>query len=81
MLIFHSCDWGNLGKELQMKYVPQSGKEKEKVARWIGYGYPIIEKSLFCEDNRVTLVDMALYHRIIMWNSDSLCLIVCRRNI
>ena len=55
-LFIHSCDWGNLGKELQIKYVPQSGKEKEKVARWIGYGYPIIEKSLFCEDNRVTLV-------------------------
>lgn len=55
-LFIHSCDWGNLGKELQIKYVPQSGKEKEKVARWIGYGYPIIERSLFCEDNRVTLV-------------------------
>lgn len=32
-LFFHSCDWGNLGKELQMKYVPQSGKEKK---RWLG---------------------------------------------
>lgn len=55
-LFIHSCDWGNLGEELLNKYVPQNGKKKEKVARWIGYGYPQAEKSMFCEDNRVTIV-------------------------
>lgn len=55
-LFIHSCDWGNLGEELQNRYIPQNGKKKEKVARWIGYGCPIIERSMFCEDNRVTLV-------------------------
>lgn len=55
-LFIHSCDWGNLGEELQSKYVPQNRKKKENVARWIGYGYPLIERSLFCEDNRVTLI-------------------------
>ena len=55
-LFIHSCDWRNLGENLQEKYVPQNGKQKEMVARWIGYGYPCKEKSLFCEDNRVTLV-------------------------
>lgn len=55
-LFIHSCDWGNLGEELQNRYILQNGRKKEKVARWIGYGCPIIERSLFCEDNRVTLI-------------------------
>lgn len=55
-LFIHSCSWGDMGMQLQNSYVPQDGsKARENVERWIGYGSPNIEKSMFCEDQRVVL--------------------------
>lgn len=55
-LFIHSCSWGDMGTQLQNLYVPQErGKARENVERWIGYGSPDIEKSMFCEDQRVVL--------------------------
>lgn len=55
-LFIHSCSWGAMGTQLQSQYVPQeNGKARDNVERWIGYGTPEIERSMFCEDQRVTL--------------------------
>lgn len=55
-MFIHSCSWGDLGAVLQNNYVPHGhGKARENVERWIGYGMPEIERSMFCEDQRVTL--------------------------
>lgn len=56
-MFIHSCSWTSLGLTLKNNYVPKNnGKARENVSRWIGYGIPEIEKSLFNEDYRVTLM-------------------------
>lgn len=54
-MFIHCCSWDNLGVDLS-RFVPQNMSQKESVARWIGYGSPNIEKSMFCEETRATVI-------------------------
>jgi len=56
-MFVHACKWGDLGRVLKNNYVPNhSGKANENVKKWIGYGSPELERSLFCNNQRVTLI-------------------------
>lgn len=56
-MLVHCCSWGDVGKVLHDKFVPQIPRlRKKEVLKWIGYGYPNPEISSFCTDQRVTLV-------------------------
>lgn len=56
-MFIHACTWGDLGHRLMENYVPTDGRHsRDNVSRWIGYGYPIIERSLFNENHRVTIL-------------------------
>ena len=56
-MFIHCCSWENLGANLSKDYVPNIPRQqKREVLKWIGYGYPNPERSLFCTDQRVTLI-------------------------
>ena len=52
----HCCSWQQLGDDIR-KYVPVNSRSARKEAlKWVGYGAPRPELSLFCTDQRVTLM-------------------------
>ena len=52
----HCCSWQQLGDDIR-KYVPVNSRTARKEAlKWVGYGAPRPELSLFCTDQRVTLM-------------------------
>lgn len=56
-MFIHACTWGDLGQKLMENHVPADGRHsRDNTSRWIGYGYPILERSLFNEDYRVTIL-------------------------
>jgi len=52
----HCCSWQQLGDDMR-RYVPVASRSARKEAlKWVGYGAPRPEYSLFCTDQRVTLM-------------------------
>ena len=56
-MLLHSCSWGDCGRNLMTKYVPQlQNIKKKETLKWIGHGIPNPEISSFCTDQRATLM-------------------------
>jgi len=59
-LLIHSANWGEKGKVLEDLFGPHGqGKyvaRRDNVARFLGYGKPIIEHAMQCASNRATMV-------------------------
>lgn len=55
-LIVHGCSWGEVGDCLSSHLKPhyKSHQVKQKVAQWLGYGIPDIQKVLECTEQRAT---------------------------
>ena len=57
-LVAHGCSWDEVGENIQ-KYLPEGTDNRSAKSikrRWIGYGYPDLEKSLMCNPKRVTVL-------------------------
>ena len=55
-MLVHSCSWHYMASDIR-QYIPVSSRNSRKEAlRWIGYGTPCPEVSLFCTDQRATLI-------------------------
>lgn len=57
-LTVHGCSWNEIGENIQ-KYLPTGTNNKAAKSikrRWIGYGYPDLDKSLVCNPKRVTVL-------------------------
>ena len=56
-MLLHCCSWQQMGKDLKEHYIPISGRPlRPGVAKWIGYGRPMPELSMYCTEQRVTLI-------------------------
>ena len=54
----HGCSWTTLSDSID-RYLPNGTDKKEAKAikrQWIGYGYPVIERSLACSPQRATVI-------------------------
>lgn len=57
-LVVHGCSWDEIGENIQ-KYLPEGTDNRTAKSikrRWIGYGYPDLDKSLLCNPKRVTVL-------------------------
>ena len=57
-LVAHGCSWGEVAENIQ-KFLPAGTENKAAKSikrRWIGYGYPDLDKSLMCNPKRVTVL-------------------------
>lgn len=56
-MLIHCCSWKEIGKDLMDNYVPDEPRKKRYNAlKWIGYGYPDVNISTICTDQRATLI-------------------------
>lgn len=57
-MLVHGCSWNELGSKLYELLRPDDNGTQIKnwVSRWIGYGVPVLEKTLGCNDQRATLI-------------------------
>lgn len=57
-MVVHGCSWDGIEDNIE-KYlsVGLSGRKVKRIKhQWIGYGYPVFEKSLTCNPHRVTVL-------------------------
>ena len=54
-MLIHCCSWGEVGRKIMSTYVPQNRRRRETI-KWIGYGFPNQEISLFCTSQRATFI-------------------------
>ncbi|QDC44771.1 S8 family peptidase [Methylophilus medardicus] len=59
-LLTHSCQWGDIGKVLEVAFPPQGryvwSKRRDSVAKFLGYGRPQVEDVLAGNNRRITLL-------------------------
>ena len=56
-MFIHSCNWGEMGRDMRERYVPQiARKQRQETLKMIGYGYPEPNNYFVCTDQRVTLI-------------------------
>ena len=56
-MFIHSCNWGEMGRNMMDHYVPQiARKQRQETLKMIGYGYPEPDNSLVCTDQKITLI-------------------------
>ena len=63
-MLVHSCTWGQMGVDMKEQFLPLTGQSlRPGVAKWIGYGRPMVEVSSYCTDQRVTLIGYGSLHQ------------------
>lgn len=57
-MLVHGCSWGEIGSRIsEILRTPDNGRQLNSlVSRWIGYGYPEIDRVLHCTEQRATLL-------------------------
>lgn len=57
-LIIHGASWGDIGSRINeiLNDIHDPKEKKKLIGRLIGYGYPDFQKSLFCTDQRATVL-------------------------
>lgn len=59
-MLVHSCSWHYMGSDIR-QFIPVPPRNSRKEAlKWVGYGTPYPEVSIFCTDQRVTLIGFDL---------------------
>lgn len=59
-MLVHGTSWGELGANIDAVLNPalDTNQKKRIKTNWIGYGYPLWEKSLSCTDQRATVIGL-----------------------
>lgn len=56
-MIIHGCSWGEIESHISSIFdETDTNRIKNYVTRWCGYGIPDLNKSLYCTDQRVSLL-------------------------
>lgn len=64
-MLVHGCSWERIGDSIESYLNPAmpNNEKKQLKARWIGYGYPDINKSLECNPQRATVIGLGVLEK------------------